>query len=424
MTAVLLAAGIQNPAIYSLDTVKAGEATNKEAELVFPEKANLLINSVEEFFTFANNVNSGNTYEGKTVRLTVDLDMSPYESFLGVGTFKGTFDGGGHTIDGATVEGSVTYKLWKCTGFFHYAEGAVIKNLHLTNCNVKGIKNTTSCTGGIAGMTSNTVISNCTFQGKISGEDEVGGIVGYASTSNGSSVIRNCGVTASEVSGSIDVGGVAGTAQYTSIENSSFQGTIIGEKRKIGGLVGDFGGGEKSIKNCYTVSAFELTDHTGYVGEITGWAGSGSSSACYYLEHGKSPVAGNNAGDNASSFNTTACTEEELKSESFIKQLNDNKVSYDSKDAWTGWLKGEQNDYPRLAKVNPVFYTKVDGVTVLKNAAYGEEGKTYRATLKPAKGISEIIPSVHRKNGTVVDSTYSDGVYPIKNWHPLQVKVY
>lgn len=407
MTAVLLATSIPNPTIFSLDIVKAQEMTNKEAELEFPEKAHLLINSVEEFFQFANEVNDGNTYEGKTVRLTTDLDMSSYESISGVGTFKGTFDGGGHTIDGATVEGSVRNNLCQCTGFFHYVEGATIKNLHLTNCVVKGMKDDSSCTGGIVGIAVSSVILNCTFQGKISGENSVGGIVGSIGIKDLPATIRNCGVEESVLSGNIALGGIAGSSHDTDIENSFFRGTISGERRIIGGLVGEFSGEEHRIKNCYAVSTFGPAD---YVGEIVGWVYSGSSSACYYLDNGKSAVAGNNSSDNASGFNTIACIDEELKSESFIKQLNNNKVSYDSKDTWNGWLKGEKNDYPRLAKVSPVFYTKVDGVTVLKNAAYGEEGKTYRVTLKPAKGIGEIIPSVHVKDGTVIDSTYKDGV--------------
>lgn len=408
MTAVLLATSIQNPTVSSLDIVKAEEVTNKEAELTFPEKADLLINSVEEFFRFANEVNDGNTYEGKTVRLTTDLDLSPYESFLGVGTFYGTFDGGGHTIDGATVVGGVRYKLWQCIGFFHYVEGATIKNLHLTNCVVKGMKDDDSCTGGIVGMASNTVISNCTFQGKVSGRNSVGGIVGYGSASNTSAVIRNCGVIESEVSGSISIGGIAGDSQYTDIENCFFKGTISGERHYIGGLVGNFSGREHNIKNCYAVPTFSLTDYAYYIGYIAGRASVGGVNGCYYLEQEGFASVGFN--DDAAMVHTTACTDEELKSESFIKQLNDNKVSYDSKNTWTGWLKGEQTDYPRLAKVSPVFYKKVDGVTVLKNAAYGEEGKTYSVTLKPAKGISEIIPSVHVKDGTVIDSTYNDGV--------------
>lgn len=71
------------------------------------------ISTLAELEAFRDDVNSGNTYEGKTVKLTADIDMSEKygegkESWTPIGVsdypnskyFLGTFDGGNHTISG------------------------------------------------------------------------------------------------------------------------------------------------------------------------------------------------------------------------------------------------------------------------------------------------------------------------------------
>ena len=65
---------------------------------------NVIITNNSEFETFRNNVNTNNSYEGQLIRLDADVEItltskpsSTEES--GYCTFKGTFDGNGHTID-------------------------------------------------------------------------------------------------------------------------------------------------------------------------------------------------------------------------------------------------------------------------------------------------------------------------------------
>ena len=81
------------------------------ASTISPGGCALEISSADEFIDFANNVNSGaNNYEGETVYLTADIDMTDYSSqFEPVGksndnsTFSGTFDGQGHTISNLVI---------------------------------------------------------------------------------------------------------------------------------------------------------------------------------------------------------------------------------------------------------------------------------------------------------------------------------
>ena len=72
------------------------------------------IGDVEALKAFAVAVNGGTSYEGDTVTLSADLDLTGVEwTPIGVGTrssksyngnaFKGTFDGGNHTISGLTI---------------------------------------------------------------------------------------------------------------------------------------------------------------------------------------------------------------------------------------------------------------------------------------------------------------------------------
>ncbi len=63
----------------------------------------LEISTAKQLEEFANKVNSGNTYAGKKVKLTDNIDLSEYDNWEGIGkkntaVFSGEFDGNGKTI--------------------------------------------------------------------------------------------------------------------------------------------------------------------------------------------------------------------------------------------------------------------------------------------------------------------------------------
>lgn len=71
---------------------------------------NLEINSAEEFVNFTKQINDdNNTFEGQTVVLNTDIDLSSY-TISPIGStdygFRGHFDGKGHTINGAVISSS------------------------------------------------------------------------------------------------------------------------------------------------------------------------------------------------------------------------------------------------------------------------------------------------------------------------------
>ena len=88
----------------SLLSIVAGMASAQSAEDV------IKISTVQELKDFRDAVNKGDTYAGKTVKLTLDLDLSGESNWTPIGnvnaypsnSFNGTFDGDGHAISNVT----------------------------------------------------------------------------------------------------------------------------------------------------------------------------------------------------------------------------------------------------------------------------------------------------------------------------------
>lgn len=166
---------------------------------------NITVSTAEELMAIATNVNNGTTtYSGDVITLTADIDLSgktwvPIGNDLDSeklfkGTFKGTFDGGGHKISNLSITTSDVYYL----GVFGCVNGGTVKNLVLANSSVKSNISSSSYTdyvGGIVGYNLAGTIENCwVLSGvTIEGDDYVGGIVGYSGTSgNDKAYIKNC----------------------------------------------------------------------------------------------------------------------------------------------------------------------------------------------------------------------------------------
>lgn len=89
---------------------------------------------------FANHVNKGETFAGKTVKLISDINLSGI-AFTPIGTskaisFQGTFDGNGYSIKNATIH---AYTLETTStvyggGLFGNINNATIKNLTIGKC--------------------------------------------------------------------------------------------------------------------------------------------------------------------------------------------------------------------------------------------------------------------------------------------------
>ena len=215
--------------------------------------------------------------QGKTVVLDNDLALDEdAESFLPIPTFSGTFQGGGHTISGLSLDGETAN-----AGLFDTLQAdAVVNDLTVVG---QAISNGGDTIGGIAGRNYGTLV-NCSFEGAVQGSVSVGGLVGINETTG---QITGCQFQGT-VTGEHYVGGIVGqnTGTLTGCENTgdinttavevsgdfsdlSLLGTTesVPAGTDIGGIAGFSSG---VIQNC-TNSGNVGYEHMGYnVGGIVG----------------------------------------------------------------------------------------------------------------------------------------------------------
>ena len=163
------------------------------------EAASILrIRTREDWNRFAQSCRLDTWSQDKTVILENDLDLSGCPS---VPTFGGSFDGGGHTLRGFRLTGEGDHQ-----GLFRYiqADGSV-SNLNLHG-QIAAAENASSV-GGLAGVNGGT-LTNCTFEGLVTGGSSIGGLVGINAEKG---VLDNCANKGGSVSGEHYTGGVAGS---------------------------------------------------------------------------------------------------------------------------------------------------------------------------------------------------------------------
>ena len=206
--------------------------------------------------------------------LTADIDLQGQVftkaiiATNGGPTFSGTFDGNGHKIANAVINGGGDLGLFGDLG----GSRASVKNLRLDNFTVNSSStNDLYCTGCLVGWNSSGTISNCSSTGSVSGTYAIGGLVG---SSLSGSAISNCYSTCS-VNGSKYVGGLVGSGSGT-ISNCYSTGSVIGTSLGAGGLVGNAGG---SIDDCYSTGSVSGVDKVGGLAGIN----SGNISNCHSI---------------------------------------------------------------------------------------------------------------------------------------------
>jgi hypothetical protein len=106
-----------------------------------------LISSEADWNYLAVKVNSGTNYSGKFFRLDADIDVTTMVGNSESNSFRGTFDGDGHTL---TINYNTTSDY---TAPFRYIQGATFKNLKVTG----SITTTMNLAAGIAGLNTNAV---------------------------------------------------------------------------------------------------------------------------------------------------------------------------------------------------------------------------------------------------------------------------
>ena len=252
-------------------------AAAKDLGYTIESDGSYTVTSADGLMNVAELVNGGKTDINITLDKNIDLTG---KGWTPIGTsfdnsYKGTFDGGGHTITGLTVTTNDQF-----VGLFGYLNRAgMVKNVVM-----EGIQITSNhmfgCTGGVVGYSWGT-IENCSVSGSVSGTDCVGGVVGSQKAGS----IIGCSSSAT-VKGKHYVGGVAGekwgtmTACYAT-GNVTLE--IASQKNLSGGGVVGLNGGSRVLA-CYATGNVTSTgSSTGNV-HIGGLFGDSYTTvtACYW----------------------------------------------------------------------------------------------------------------------------------------------
>ena len=251
-------------------------------------------------------VNGGKTDINITLDKNIDLtgkDWTPIGTDYD-NSYKGTFDGGGHTITGLTFTTNDEY-----AGLFGWLNRAgTVKNVVMEGVQITSNQIYGGSIGGVVGYSWGT-IENCSVSGSVSGTVYVGGVVG--AQIGGS--ITGCSSSAT-VKGTVDVGGVAGQTNSSATLTACYAtGNVtieINPKKNIAGgsLVGMNAG--SSLLACYATGNVTSTgSSTGKV-HIGGFLGNNYTTvtACYWKNNHEQGIGYNRESTGATKVDGSVVT--------------------------------------------------------------------------------------------------------------------
>ena len=265
------------------------------------------VTSADGLMHVADLVNGGKT--DINITLDTDIDLTG-KDWTPIGTdydnsYKGTFDGGGHTITGLTFTTNDEY-----AGLFGWLNRAgTVKNVVMEGVQITSNQIYGGSIGGVVGYGWGT-IENCSVSGSVSGTVYVGGVVGVQIGGS----ITGCSSSAT-VKGTVDVGGVAGQTNSSATLTACYAtGNVtieIAPKKNIagGGLVGMNAG--SSLLACYATGNVTSTgSSTGYV-HIGGFLGNNYANvmtACYWKNNHEQGIGYNKKSTEATKVDGTGVT--------------------------------------------------------------------------------------------------------------------
>ena len=280
-------------------------AAAKDLGYTIESDGSYTVTSADGLMNVAELVNGGKTDINITLDKNIDLtgkDWTP------IGTdydnlYKGTFDGGGHTITGLTVTTNDRFVgLFGRLGEAGTVKNVVMEGIQITSNHMFGN------TGGVAGYSDGT-IENCSVSGSVSGTLYVGGVVG----DQWGASITGCSSSAT-VKGTRYVGGVAGGTNAGATLTACYAtGNVTIEidpaKNIAGGsLVGMNAG--SSLLACYATGNVTSTgSSTGNV-HIGGFLGNNYTTvtACYWKNNHEQGIGYNRRSTEATKVDGTSVT--------------------------------------------------------------------------------------------------------------------
>lgn len=269
-------------------------AAAKDLGYTIESNGSYTVTSADGLMNIAKLVNGGKS--DINITLDTDIDLTG-KDWTPIGTdydnsYKGTFDGGGHTITGLTFTTNDEF-----AGLFGWLNRAgSVKNVVMEGVQITSNQIYGGSIGGVVGYGWGT-IENCSVSGSISGTVYVGGVVGVQIGGS----ITGCSSSAT-VKGMVDVGGVAGQTNSSATLTACYAtGNVIIEmdpKKNIAGgsLVGMNAG--SSLLACYATGNVTSTgSSTGYM-HIGGFLGNNYTTvtACYWKNNHEQGIGYKKAG--------------------------------------------------------------------------------------------------------------------------------
>ncbi|WP_308227809.1 peptidase A26 [uncultured Prevotella sp.] len=369
-----------------------------------------LIENPQNLAWLAEQVNGGNTFEGKNFKLAADLDMGGKEhTFPMIGKFdkytdasgtsidnskyfKGTFDGAKHIIDNLNISyieegGSVMEEIGGTGLFASITNGTEIRNIIIgSNSTVKG----GAVSGVLVGYMGGGIVEYCENRGKLDANTFSGGFVGEME----GGIVRFCSNrgyihAATEMSGIIGQGANNGIVNYCyntgHAECIGFGGAGI-----AGALYDSF-----SVSNSYSIGKTEGQENK-WMGIPQAIVSSTDTKCtiknCYYVKE----FTG------VDDENATAVTADEMKQADFLTKINAGE------DAFVADTKNINNGFPIL-KWQATEATGIKHINNFAGTAINLDGNTVVCD-QPVK--------VYTLEGVLVasgyDVTLDKGTYVIK----------
>ena len=269
-------------------------AAAKDLGYTIESNGSYTVTSADGLMNIAELVNGGKS--DINITLDTDIDLTG-KDWTPIGTdydnsYKGTFDGGGHTITGLTFTTNDEY-----AGLFGWLNRAgTVKNVVMEGVQITSNQIYGGSIGGVVGYSWGT-IENCSVSGNVSGTVYVGGVVGVQIGGS----ITGCSSSAT-VKGTVDVGGVAGQTNSSATLTACYAtGNVtieIAPKKNIAGgsLVGMNAG--SSLLACYATGNVTSTgSSTGYM-HIGGFLGNNYATvtACYWKNNHEQGIGYNKEG--------------------------------------------------------------------------------------------------------------------------------
>ena len=281
-------------------------AAAKDLGYTIESDGSYTVTSADGLMNIAELVNGGKS--DINITLDTDIDLTG-KDWTPIGTdydnsYKGTFDGGGHTITGLTFTTNDEF-----AGLFGWLNRAgTVKNVVMEGVQITSNQIYGGSIGGVVGYSWGT-IENCSVSGSVSGTVYVGGVVG--AQIGGS--ITGCSSSAT-VKGTVDVGGVAGQTNSSATLTACYAtGNVIIEINPAkniacGSLVGMNAG--SSLLACYATGNVTSTgSSTGYM-HIGGFLGNNYTTvtACYWKNNHEQGIGYNTKTTKATKVDGTDVT--------------------------------------------------------------------------------------------------------------------